>query len=108
MHAVPIRRTPTRPYTRPSGSPASSGSRGARRDLAQVQRLVEGLLVDAVLARDLAQRPAGGRRLLDDVGRAVIADERVQRGGDGQRALGGGLQAGRVGLDAVDALLGEQ
>ena len=38
------------------------------RDLAQVERLVERLLVDAVLARDLAQRAAGGGGLLDDLG----------------------------------------
>jgi hypothetical protein len=61
-----------------------------------------------VLAGDLAQRAAAGRGLLDDLRRAVVADERVQRGRDGERALGGGLEAGRVGLDAVDALLGEE
>ena len=56
------------------------------RDLAQVERLVERRLVDAVLARDLAQRAPAGRRVLDDLGRAVVADVRVERGGDGERA----------------------
>ena len=46
--------------------------------------------------------------VLDDLRRLVVADERVERGGDGERALGGGLAALEVGLDAVDALLGEQ
>ena len=82
-------------------------SGAALRDLAQVERLVERRLVDALLARHLAQRPAARRRVLDDLRRAVVADERVQRGGDGQRALGRRLAAGEVGLDALDALLAQ-
>ena len=82
--------------------------RRSGRDPAQVQRGVERRLVDAVLARDLAQRAAARRRVLDDLGGLVVADERVERGGDGERALGRGLAAGEVRLDAVDALLREQ
>ena len=80
----------------------------SRRDLAQVERLVERLLVDAVLARGVAQRAAARRGRLDDLRRLVVADERVERGRDGERALGGALAALEVGLDAVDALLGQQ
>src|SRR4051794_22566816 len=87
------------------GSALGLGSGG---DLAQVERLVERLLVDTVLARDLSQRPSALRRVLDDLGRLVVADERVQRGGDRERALGRALAALEVGLDAVDALPGEQ
>jgi hypothetical protein len=44
-----------------------------------VERLVEDLLLDALLARDLAQRPPGGGGLLDDLGRPVVADVGVER-----------------------------
>ena len=44
--------------------------------LAVVERLLEDLLVDPHLERDLAQRPAGLVRLLDDLGAAVVADVR--------------------------------
>src|SRR3954468_9839885 len=88
------------------GCPALRTGTGG--NLAEVQRLVERLLVHAVLACDLAQRAAGLRGVLDDLRRAVVADERVQRGGDGERALGRALAALEVGLDAVDALLREQ
>src|SRR2546430_6939234 len=46
---------------------------------AVVERLVEGLLVDAGLARDLTERTARARRFLDDLGRLVVADVRVER-----------------------------
>jgi hypothetical protein len=39
-----------------------------------VERLLEDLLVDAHLSRDLPQRPARGMGLLDDLGGAVVAD----------------------------------
>src|ERR671931_1994017 len=47
--------------------------------LAVIEGFVERLLVDAGLARDLAQRAAGARRFLDDLGRLVVADVRVER-----------------------------
>src|SRR3954470_19259354 len=90
------------------GAPCAAASRSrarARGDLAQVERLVERLVVDALLARDLAQRAAGPRRLLDDVRGLVVADERVERGGDGERPLGRLLAPVVIRLDAVDALL---
>src|SRR4029079_6039768 len=80
----------------------------ARGDLAQVERLVQRLLVDPVLARDLAQRAAARGGVLDDLGRLVVADVRIQRGRHRERALRGGLQARQVRLDVVDALLGQQ
>src|SRR5213076_1003479 len=80
----------------------------ARGDLAHVDRLVERLGVDAVGQRDLAQHPAGLRRLLDDLRRLVVADVWVQRGGDGKRRRRAALRPFAVDLDAVDALLGER
>src|SRR5579884_1930712 len=55
---------------------------------AVVERLVEDRLLDAVLPRNLPQRPAGGRRLLHDLGRPVVADVRVERRRRGQGQLG--------------------
>src|SRR3954454_2059519 len=87
---------------------ATSGGRGPRRDRAQVERLVERLLVHAVVAGHLAQRAPAPGRVLDDFRRAVIPDERVERRGDGERSLCRALEALAVGLDPVDALGGEQ
>ena len=73
-----------------------------------VQGLVEDLLVDA---RPRARPPgATGRRrqLLDDLARAVVADVGVERGGRRERQLGVALAGLAVGLDPVDALLGEE
>ena len=50
------------------------------RHLAVVERLVEHVLGDTLLPRDLAQRPARRRRLLDDLARLVVADVRIERG----------------------------
>src|SRR6476620_1895170 len=82
--------------------------RAPRGDLAQVERLVQRCLVHAVLARDLAQRPARRGRVLDDLRRLVVADERVERGGHGERRLGRPGRALEVGLDPLDALGREQ
>ena len=72
--------------TRP-GALACLGLRAARHR-AQVERLVERLLVHALLERDLADRAPRGDRLVDDLGAAVVADVRVERGGDRRRRLG--------------------
>jgi hypothetical protein len=45
---------------------------------------------------------------LDDLGGLVVADVRVERGGDRQRGLGRSLAAFEVGLDPLDALGREQ
>jgi len=58
----------------------------ASRDLAQVDRRVIQLGVDALLEGDLAQGPPGGGRLLDDGGPLVVADRAVEGGGHGERA----------------------
>ena len=73
-----------------------------------VERLRQRLLVDALLDGDLAQRPARRRGLLPDLRGAVVADVRVERRGCRQRQLGVLLEPLAVGLDAVDALLGEE
>ena len=78
------------------------------RHRAVVERLVEHVVVDARLARDLAQRPARPRRLLDDLARLVVADVRVERRRGRERQLGVALALLAVRLDPVDALLGEQ
>src|SRR5581483_4032824 len=75
---------------------------------AVVERLVERRLVDALLARHLAQRAAGGGGLLDDLGGAVVADVGVERGRGRQRQLGVALALLAVRLDPVDALLREE
>ena len=56
---------------------------------------------------DLADRLARARRLLDHVGRGLVADVRRERGADRRRRLGVLLQPVDVGLDAGDALVGE-
>src|SRR5262252_8650120 len=78
------------------------------RHLAVVERLVEGLLVDALIACDLAQRAARRRRFLDDLSSLVVADVRVERGGGGERQLRVVLALLAVRLDPVDALLREK
>src|SRR5207237_6870068 len=78
------------------------------RHLAVVERLVEGLLVDAGLAGHLAERTARARGLLDDLGRLVVADVRVQRRRSGERQLRVALAGLAVGLDPLDAALGEE
>src|ERR1035441_4429582 len=77
------------------------------RHLAQVHRLVVGLLVDTFLVGDLAQHATGAGGLLDDLGRLVVADVRIERRGRRQRRLGRAVTALLVGLDPGDALLGE-
>src|SRR5882724_3837277 len=49
--------------------------------LAQVQHLVELLLADAFCASELPDRLACPHRLLGELGRLVVPDHRVQRGG---------------------------
>ena len=73
-----------------------------------VERLVERLLVDAGFAGDLPQRPAGRGGFLDDLGRLVVADVRVERCRGRERELGVVLAGLSVRLDPVDALLGEE
>ena len=120
---------PSKPYALPESRPARNGPRNRRllparyrtvnqdgsrdlpvrlRHLAVVERLVEDVVGDALGPRDLAQRPARGRRLLDDLGRLVVADERVERGRRGERQLGVALALLAVRLDAGDALLVEE
>src|SRR6266511_4334937 len=78
------------------------------RHLPVVKGFVERGVVDAVLARDLAERAARRRRLLDDLAPHVVADVRIERGHRGERQLGVALASLTVRLDAVDALLREQ
>src|SRR6266513_1264635 len=73
-----------------------------------VERFVERFLVDAGLTGDLPQRAARGGGFRDDLGRLVVADVRVERCRGGERELGVALARLAVGLDAVDALLGEE
>src|SRR6266511_2288830 len=47
---------------------------------AVVERLVEDVVRDTTLARDLEQRAAGGGGLLDDLARRVVADVGIERG----------------------------
>src|SRR5207302_11439492 len=76
--------------------------------LAVVEGLVQHGLLDALLPRDLAQGAAGGGGLLHDLGRTVVADVRVERGRSRQRQLRVALAVLAVGLDPVDAPLGEE
>ncbi len=78
------------------------------RHLAVIQGLVEHLLVDALLPRDLAERAARSRRFLDDLRGEVVADVRVERGRGGEGQLGVALGLLGVRLDPVDAALGEE
>src|SRR6476469_3080632 len=78
------------------------------RHSAVVEGLVEDLLLDALLPRHFAERAAARRGLLDDLARTVVADVRVQRRGGRERELGVVLGVLALGLDAVDALLGEE
>src|SRR5579862_1260977 len=78
------------------------------RHLAVVERLVEHLVGDAVVARDLPQRPAARRGLLDDLRGAVVSDVRVESRGGRQGQLRIALALLAVRLDAADALLVEQ
>src|SRR6266581_416800 len=48
--------------------------------LAQVEDLVQLLLADTLRARELPDRLAGPHRLFGELGRLVVADDRVQRG----------------------------
>src|SRR5215211_8686215 len=73
-----------------------------------VERLVESALFDPALARDLAERAAGRRRLLDDLGGEVVADEGVESRRGRERQLGIALAVLAIRLDAVDALLGQE
>src|ERR1700683_578507 len=75
----------------------------APRGLAQVDRLVVQLRVDALLQGDLAQGSPRGGGLLHDGGPLVVADRAVERRGDRQGGAGGGLGAGSGGLGAVHA-----
>ena len=70
-------------------------------------RFVERFLVDTGFAGDLPQRAARRGSYLDDLGRLVVADVRVERGRGGKRELRVALAGLSVGLDAVDALFGE-
>src|ERR687893_120717 len=88
-------------------SSTSAAARGAASQYASI-RSRRAASAPPALTRDLAQRAPAGRGVLDDLRRAVVADERVERGGDGEGALGRRLAAGQVGLDPVHALLGEQ
>src|SRR3954452_418417 len=104
-HAAPIPERPAPTIRTSTCSPGMTGGSALRprppRPLAQIQRLVERLLIHAVLARALAQRPAARRRGLDDLGALVVADERVERRGGRKRPLGGALAALEIGVDAV-------
>src|SRR5262245_2496599 len=75
---------------------------------AVVESLVEDGLVHPGLERDLAQRAAGRRGLLHDLARAVVADERVERGRGRECQLRIALALVAIRLDPVDAALGEQ
>src|SRR6266700_1687350 len=70
-----------------------------------IERFVERLLVDARLARDLAQRAAGARSLLDDLRRLVVPDIGVERGRRRERQLRVALGILTVRLDSLNALL---
>src|SRR4051794_7165604 len=73
-----------------------------------VQRLVEHRFLDSLLTRNLTQRATASRGLLHDLRRTVISDVRVERRRGRQRQLGVALRVLAVGLDPVDALLGEE
>src|SRR5262245_28679874 len=80
---------------------AATGSAVWLRHPAVVERLVQRGLVDPRVAGDLAQGAAGARRLLDDLGRLVVPDVRVQRGRGRKRQLRVALVVLTVGLDPV-------
>src|SRR5581483_5885010 len=81
------------PMLRPSRTPAAAIARirstgpgemrlpVGTRHLSVVERLLEDLLVDAHLPRDLPKRAPRLVRPLDDLRRAVVADVGVERGG---------------------------
>src|SRR5262245_61957671 len=71
--------------------------------LAVVESLVQDGLLDPGVTRDLAQRAAGRRRLLHDLGDLVVADVRIERGRRGERELGIALADLAVRLDSVHA-----
>src|SRR4029077_5446085 len=76
--------------------------------LAVVERLVERGLVGSRGPRALADRAARAGGFLDDLGRLVVPDVGVERGRRGEGQLGVALAGLAVGLDPVDALLGEE
>src|SRR6266498_3886788 len=78
------------------------------RHLPVIEGVIERGVVHAVLPRDLAERAARRRRLLDDLAPHVVADVRIERGRRRQRQLRVLLASLTVRLDAVDALLREQ
>src|SRR5207244_3692681 len=57
---------------------------------------------------DLPQRPPGRVGLLRHLGRGVVADQRHEGGDDHERSLQQLLRPPGIGLDALDAALGEQ
>ena len=75
--------------------------------LVVVERLGEDRFFDSEFDRDLAQCPAGAGGLGDDLGRPVVTDVRVERGGRGQGDLGVEFVGGDVRFDSGDALLVE-
>src|SRR5687768_13090899 len=78
------------------------------RHLGEIERLVEGRLVDALLARDLTDCAPARGRLLDDLAGAVVADVRVERGRRDQVRLRVPGRHLAIRLDAGDALVGEE
>src|SRR5579862_8433761 len=75
--------------------------------LAVVQRLVQDIVRNTLLPRDVAQRATAGRSLLDDLARLVVADVGIERGRRRQRQLGVALALLAVRLDAGHTLLVE-
>src|SRR5437764_11549049 len=69
-----------------------------------IERLIERLLVDTRFAGDVTQRTAGAGGFLDDLGRLVVADVRVERGRRRERQLGVVLGVLAVCLDSLHAL----
>src|SRR6266508_6868866 len=74
--------------------------------LAQVEHIVELFFGNAESARELADRTTAAHRLLGQLGRLVVTDDRVQRGGQHGAPLHK-LGAAVSRLQALDAALAE-
>jgi len=104
-------RTPPTQPARTSAQRATATSPERAADpaaiLAQVERFIQDVLTDALLARDFAQRPAGARGLLT-ISVAACSRCRVECRGRGERSLAPRWQPARFASIPAHALLVER
>src|SRR4051812_10640443 len=84
----PSRRAGSRASPRPGRADSRVGGVRSARRLAEVEGLVERLLVHTVFERHLADGALGLHGFVNDLRAAVVPDVRVERGGDRGSGLG--------------------